>query len=152
MAARIIGIGMLVLILGVAAAFAVIAFIGPRDGARLADGGPNYASAAADREPFTVSREVGPWTLDAQVALDGTGGFELTLRIVDEGGEPATPPRSPAVLLSMLDHAMGTSLVPVEPQGPGSYRGAGSLSMEGRWRFRIELSGDETDMTVDFRR
>src|SRR3546814_16652045 len=57
-------------------------------------------------------------------------------------------PGSPTVRVSSLDHDMGITSLPIEPVAIGSYRAVGSLSMEGRWRFQIEMPGDQTEMFV----
>lgn len=143
MTTRIVAIGMLVALLGVVAAFMAIALIGPRDGPLSADTG----SALIARE-----QDMGRWTLQAQLALAGTGAYELGPRFVDEGGAPASTPGSPTVRVSSLDHDMGITSLPIEPVAIGSYRAVGSLSMEGRWRFQIEMAGDQTEMFVTFQR
>src|SRR3546814_9100751 len=79
MTTRIVAIGMLVALLAVVAAFMAIALIGPRDVRLSADTG----SALIARE-----QDMGRWTLQAQLALAGTGASELDLRFVDEGGAP----------------------------------------------------------------
>ena len=139
MTSRIVAIGMLVALLGVVGAFMAIAVIGPRD-------------AGTDREPTVLTQDMGKWRLQAQLVLAGSGTYELALRIVDEGGGPASLPGGPEVRLSMLDHDMGTTSLPIEPVGVGTYRAVGSLDMEGRWRFQIELASDQADMIVNFRR
>lgn len=143
MTSRIVAIGMLVAFLGVVGAFMAIALIGPRD---------RPPSAGTDREPIVLTQDMGEWRLQARLTLAATGAYELALRFVDEGGGPASMPGGPTVRISMLDHDMGTTSLPVEPVGVGTYRAVGSLDMEGRWRFRIELAGDPADMTVNFRR
>jgi len=37
----------------------------------------------------------------------------------------------------MLDMDMGTNTVALQPNGPGSYRTQGELSMSGHWQIRI---------------
>lgn len=139
MTSRIVAIGMLVAFLGVVGAFMAIAVIGPRD-------------AGTDRKPTVLTQYMGKWRLQAQLLLAGSGTYELALRFADEGGGPAPLPGGPAVRILMLDHDMGTTSPTVEPVGVGTYRAFGSLDMEGRWRFRIELADDKADMIVNFRR
>ena len=38
---------------------------------------------------------------------------------------------------TMLDMDMGTNTVALQPNGPGSYRTQGELSMSGHWQIRI---------------
>src|SRR3546814_11502202 len=95
---------------------------------------------------------MGRWTLQAQLALAGTGAYELGLRFVDEGGAPTSTPGSPTVRVSSVDHDMGITSLSIEPVAIGSYRAVGSLSMAGRWRFDIEMAGDQTELFVTFRK
>src|SRR3546814_16208959 len=88
MTTRIVAIGMLVALLAVVAAFMAIALIGPRDVRLSADTG----SALIARE-----QDMGRWTLQAKLALAGTGAEELDLRSVDDGGAPASTPGRPHV-------------------------------------------------------
>src|SRR3546814_8863587 len=102
MTTRMVAMGMLVALRAVVAAFMAIALIGPRDVRLSADTG----SALIARE-----LDMGRWTLQAQLALAGTGAYELGLRFVDEGGAPTSTPGSPTVRVSSVDHDMGiTSL------------------------------------------
>lgn len=143
MTTRIVAIGTLVALLGVVAASMAIALIGSRDGPPSADTGSTVV----------VRRlEMGRWTLEAQLALASTGAYELGLRFVDEGGAPASTPGSPTVRVSSLDHDMEIASPPIEPVAIGSYRAVGSLAMEGRWRFQIEMAGNQTEMVVTFRK
>src|SRR3546814_19301317 len=94
MTTRMVAMGMLVALRAVVAAFMAIALIGPRDVRLSADTG----SALIARE-----QDMGRWTLQAQLALAGTGAYELDLRFVDEGGAPASTPGSLTVRVSSLD-------------------------------------------------
>jgi hypothetical protein len=139
MTSRIIAIGLLAAFLGIGGTFIGIAILGPRN-------------ASADREPIVLIQEMGRWELYAELALSDSGSYELTLRFSEEDGGPASMPRNPTVRISMLGHDMGTTLLPVERVGLGSYRAVGSLSMQGRWRFRIESADHMAEITTNFRR
>lgn len=139
MTSRIVAIGILVTILGVVGAFMAIALIGPRD-------------ASTDSAPIMLTKSIGEWRVHARLTLGASDGYALDLRFADEGGESASMSSRPTVRVSMLDHDMGITSLAVETVGVGSYRAFGSLDMAGRWRFRIELTGNHADMIVDFRR
>lgn len=143
MTSRIVAVGMLVAFLGVAGMFVTTALLGPKD---------DPPSASASREPILLTQNMGKWKLHTQLVLSDTGTYELSIRFVDEDGGPASSLGSPIVRIAMLDHNMGTTSQPAEQVGIGSYRAVGSLSMDGRWRFRIELENNQADMIVNFRR
>lgn len=143
MTTRILAIGTLVVLLGVVAAFMSIALIGSRDEPPSVDTGSTVV---------VRRQEMGRWTLEAELALASTGAYELGLHFVDEGGAPPSTPGSPTVRVSSLDHDMGIASPPIESVAIGSYRAVGTLAMEGRWRFQIEMAGNQTEMVVTFRR
>src|SRR3546814_16787662 len=104
-----------------------IALIGPRDVRRSADTG----SALIARE-----QDMGRWTLKAQLALAGTGAYELDLSFVDDGGAQASTPGSPPVRVSRLDNDMAATSPPIQPVAIGSSRAVCKQNLEGTGRFQ----------------
>ncbi len=152
MAVRIIAIALLVLTLGIVAAFLLVVLIPPREEPRFARA-PSVAQSEAatpDRTPFTGT--LGPWRVEGKLEIASSGTYQLTFSLVGEDGEPPPASATPTVLVDMTDHAMEPALSRVEAAGRGMYRTAGNLEMDGRWHFRIALGDSAVGVTADFGR
>jgi hypothetical protein len=49
----------------------------------------------------------------------------------------------------MLDMAMDTERIALAKEGSGFWRGAGRVSMAGRWNLRVELNGETVDVPFE---
>src|SRR3546814_13616895 len=108
-----------------------IALIGPRDVRLSADTG----SALIARE-----QDMGRWKLQAQLALAGTGAYELNLRFVAEGGAPASTLASLPVRLSSLATDMGATSLPLSPVSIRHIRPDRTLRMAARRRSPFQVA------------
>lgn len=151
MRAVILALGLLLMILGVGGVFMAVAVMGPHDAARIAAPPAREPSDASglSRHPFV--EELGAWRLRGMLELSPEGRYELSLQVLDAAGRPSTT-ALPGLSVDMVGHAMGEDSPPFALDERGLYRAAGTLSMQGRWRFRISLGANSADVTVDFAR
>jgi hypothetical protein len=89
--------------------------------------------------PLQFSGLLAGWRYQATVANRSDKGFELGLRLIDEGGAPAPESVSPVLRLAMLDHGMTMPPMPMERAAAGQYTARGRWSMSGRWRMDVLL-------------
>lgn len=104
---------------------------------------------------FGLSGEREPGSTGSARAVDVAGGrllvavedgqayaFEITVRFEsDEGSNDATLIQ-PSVSMTMVGHDMGRTPVRMLRRSDGSWRGAGTFPMGGRWRFQIAFDGE----------
>ena len=82
-----------------------------------------------------------PWIVSADLAWPQTG-MEVRLTIRDDGGRAVVAVR-PKAELRMLDMLMAPVPLVLEPLSPGRWRGAGLISMPGRWSLVVTVEGEE---------
>lgn len=96
---------------------------------------PLLARRSQPDDPATVYA-VGDLRARANLAIEPTGDFTLTLKFAGPSNNPVTPSQL-TVLVSM---EMG-GMQPLEPavleQSVGTYVATGRLPMQGRWRFLV---------------
>lgn len=152
MAARWVGVGILIVFLAIVGAFVAAGVMGPRERPSVAGQTDGMAPRPTATRPRSINEQLGPWRLDGEIALAETGEYQLTLRFTDQTGQPAAIMPPPLIQAAMVDHAMGIALSRAEPKSPGIFRAAGMLTMEGRWRLGIVVGDARADIAVDFRR
>ena len=82
-----------------------------------------------------------PWIVSADLAWLQTG-MEVTLTLRGDGGR-AVGAVSPKAELRMLEMAMAPVPLALVPLSPGRWRGAGPVSMQGRWSLVVTVEGEE---------
>lgn len=100
-------------------------------------GNPSSANSASSSFQTTTSTSDKMFRIQFSVTPNHMGENTFIVKVVDANtGKSAT---SVQVRLSttMLDMDMGTNTVDLQPNGPGSYRTQGELSMSGHWQMRI---------------
>ena len=150
MAARLIAVGLLVATLAIALGFVAMVLIGPREKPRTVQvGGGSTFSAPAEH---VFSGDLGRWRLQGELAISATGAYRLSFGLSDDPGNPAPASTAPSVQVDMVDHQMEPMIPQIESLAPGAYQAAGTLGVEGRWRFRISLEEEAIGVVADFRR
>jgi hypothetical protein len=152
MAARWVGVGILIVFLAIVGAFVAAGVIGPRERPSVSSRTDGVTPRPNATLPRSISEQLGPWRLDAEITLAETGEYQLTLRFTDQTGQPAAIMPPPLIHATMVDHDMGITLSRAEPKSPGIFRAAGMLTMEGRWRVGIVVGDARADIAVDFYR
>lgn len=84
----------------------------------------------------------------ADLAIEPSGDFKLTLRFTDRNSAPANP-GGVAVIASMESSgmAMAPLLPAVSETSLGTYEATGRLPMQGRWRFSTSTDQGGFDIT-----
>jgi hypothetical protein len=96
-----------------------------------------------------VTGRAGPWTLYAWAVPGAEGAVSVTVAARDLQERPVASPVPPTAILRMLDMAMDTERIALAQEGSGFWRGAGRVSMAGRWNLRIELNGETVDVPFE---
>jgi hypothetical protein len=96
-----------------------------------------------------IAGPAGPWTLYAWAVPGAEGAVSVTVAARDLEERPVTPPVPPMAVLRMLDMAMDTERIALAQEGSGFWRGAGRVSMAGRWILRVELNGESVDVPFE---
>ena len=112
----------------------------------------NADTDGATAAPVSAAKRIGSggsWTLSAEVIPSTTGAVAVTVSVADVAGRPLVPPAQPTAALRMTGMAMGTVPVSLVQDGPGSWRGTGSLTMGGRWSLRVNLGGEFIDVPFE---
>jgi len=132
MVARWIAAAMLLVTLAIAGIFVWAVFRPPPDSAA---GAPVSAIKRFDSGGKSrIAR--------AEVVPGPSGAVAITVSITDAERRPVTTSARPTAVLSMISMAMGIEPVNLVPDGPGVWRGSGSLSMAGRWSLRVDVEGE----------
>lgn len=152
MAARWVGVGILIVFLAIVGVLVAGGVMGPRERSSVASRADGVTPQPTSARPVIIREPLGLWRVDGEIALAETGEYQLTLRFTDQTGQPAaiTPP--PLIQTTMVDHDMGIVVSRAEPKSPGLFRAAGMLTMEGRWRLGIVVGDARADIAVDFYR
>ncbi|TQF85223.1 hypothetical protein FK498_00605 [Elioraea sp. Yellowstone] len=152
MAARWVGVGILIVFLAIVGVLVAGGIMGPRERPSVASRSDGVTPRPTSARPVIIREQLGLWRLDGEIALAETGEYQLTLRFTDQTGQPAaiTPP--PLIQTAMVDHDMGIVVSRAEPTSPGLFRAAGMLAMEGRWRLGIVVGDARAEIAVDFSR
>lgn len=105
----------------------------------------NAGSNASIETPAAFDLSGGRLVID----LTGTEGsaFEITVKFESDDGSNDATFIAPNVSTTMIGHNMGRSLIPMYRRSDGTWRGVGSFSMEGEWRFRVNF--DEETFEID---
>jgi len=152
MAARWVGVGILIVFLAIVGAFVAGGIMGPRERPPVASQADGVTPRPTAARAVIIREQLGPWRLDGEIALAETGEYQLTLRFTDQTGQPAAIGPSPLIQAAMVDHDMGIALTRAQPKAPGQFRAAGMLAMEGRWRLGVVVGDARADIVVDFYR
>lgn len=150
---RLLAGGIVVAVLAVAGTFVVAVLVrGPAGWSpRPADSGmagmAGMANGANAKRLERFAGVLGAWRYNAAVTLDASA-FALSIDLVDAAGVPAPPTLRPLVRLTMVDHAMSSNAMALEPVGAGRFTTRGTLSMQGRWRFDIALPDAATALNL----
>lgn len=89
---------------------------------------------------------IGDLRTRADLAIEPSGNFILTLRFRDTNDLPVRPVGL-AVIASAEMHPMAPLVAKINEISPGSYEATGRLPMQGRWRFRTSTDQGEFEMT-----
>lgn len=73
--------------------------------------------------------------------------FEIFSHVESGDGDTDATLIEPNISMTMIGHDMGRSLIPMYRQSDGTWRGEGSFSMQGQWRFRVIF--DEETIEID---
>ena len=89
------------------------------------------------------------WRLAARAAPAARGDVAVSVSATDMQGRPIALQAAPTAVLRMLDMAMDTERIALAQEGSGFWRGAGRVSMAGRWILRVELNGESVDVPFE---
>ena len=96
-----------------------------------------------------IAGPAGPWTLYAWAVPGIDLAVTVTVAARDLEERPVASPAPPTAVLRMLDMAMATERIVLVQEGPGFWRGAGQLSMAGRWNLQVELNGETVNVPFE---
>jgi hypothetical protein len=136
MVARWIAAAMLLVTLAITGIFVWAVFRPPPDSAA---GSPGAGAPVSAIKRFDSGGK--PRIARAEVVPGPSGAVAITVSITDAERRPVTTSARPTAVLSMISMAMGTEPVNLVPDGPGVWRGSGTLSMAGRWSLRVNVEG-----------
>lgn len=150
MSGRIVTIGLTVATVGSVLVWAVTTLpqgVRPASGTAGTDKAAVGQSVRVENERFSV--ETGSWTVRGRVLGQGSGKFDVELRILDKNGWPVTEDLGIRLALTMPEHSMPPIEAAVRRSGPGEYRAVRDVSMYGRWRARFTLPDGAFDVLLD---
>lgn len=104
-------------------------------------------------QPMSVSKRLDAGgksrILRAEIAPRSADGVAVTVSVTDAERRPVTTSSKPVAVLSMVGMAMATDPIDLVPDGPGVWRGSGTLSMAGRWRLRVDIEGESLQLPFE---
>lgn len=93
-----------------------------------------------------MSREVAGGRLTVAVEDGQARAFEIIAKFESDDGSDDATLIQPGVSMTMVGHDMGRTSVPMFRRSDGSWKGTGSFSMNGRWRFQIVFDGEAVEL------
>lgn len=145
MAARWVAITMLLAMLGGIGMFLWPLFQPPEPVASATSQTP-WPPASGEKR---IAGPAGPWTLYAWAVPGIDLAVTVTVAARDLEERPVASPAPPTAVLRMLDMAMATERIVLVQEGPGFWRGAGRLSMAGRWDLKVEMQGETVNVPFE---
>ena len=145
MAARWVAITMLLAMLGVIGMFLWPIFRPPEPVASATWQTPGPPASGEKR----VTGRAGTWTLYAWAVPGAEGAVTVTVAARDLEERPVASLVPPTAVLLMLDMAMAKERIVLAQEGSGFWRGAGQLSMAGRWNLQVELNGETVNVPFE---
>ncbi len=98
----------------------------------------------------TFANDGEPRTLRADVVPGAAGTVAVTVSITDSAQRPVTTSTRPTAALNMAAMAMGVVSIDLQPHGPGVWKGAGTLSMPGRWGLRVDFEDQSLHLPFEW--
>ena len=142
MLARWVAISLMVVVLVLVGAVAGTVLLGRKPDAT----GPTATGPVLGAATERLSGTAGSWTVTAELTRGAANEVTIVLTVENAAGAMADQPADLAASLRMLDMSMGSESVPLSAERTGEWRGAGRISMNGRWALIVTIDGDIVEL------
>jgi copper transport protein len=94
----------------------------------------------ASVKPFNATAQTSDklYTIQLNVSPNRFGPNVFTVKVLDRNGKQDSNV-GVSIYTTMLDMDMGTDTINLQPDGKGSFKATGDLSMPGHWQLRIQI-------------